>query len=279
MASNESKDSHKEAIDELLSDLPEILKESEYDELWGHQLTTGGEFYDEEVTLALLTKMLKANGWKLPEAKEQLKKTLKWRKEFKPLHAAFKEKHDAKFDNVVVLTQYGDDIMTWNLYNTAGDAKPKDLFTDVDAFLRFRAGVMERSLQLLDFKEREYTIQIHDYEGVSFLRFDPDIKKGSRATIQLFQDNYPELLKQKFFVNVPWLMSWVYDFVKRWISGDTSSKFVMLPESSLLVGYLGKDIPKRYGGEGALLKEQDVGEVNKTPYTEFILTSRSNDNS
>jgi phosphatidylinositol transfer protein SFH5 len=49
-------------------------------------------------------------------------------------------------------------------------------------------------------------IQVHDYLSVSFLRMDPVVRAASKETIQVFSMAYPELLKEKFFVNVPTIM-------------------------------------------------------------------------
>lgn len=49
-------------------------------------------------------------------------------------------------------------------------------------------------------------IQVHDYLNVSFLRMDPAVRAASKETIQTFSMAYPELLKEKFFVNVPLVM-------------------------------------------------------------------------
>ncbi len=49
-------------------------------------------------------------------------------------------------------------------------------------------------------------IQVHDYLNVSFMRMDPTIRAASKETIQTFSMAYPELLKEKFFVNVPLVM-------------------------------------------------------------------------
>ena len=46
-------------------------------------------------------------------------------------------------------------------------------------------------------------VQVHDYLNVSFLRMPPVIRAASKETIQTFSMAYPELLKEKFFVNVP----------------------------------------------------------------------------
>lgn len=48
--------------------------------------------------------------------------------------------------------------------------------------------------------------QVHDYKNISFLRQSPAVKTASKTTIEVFATNYPELLKEKFFLNVPAIM-------------------------------------------------------------------------
>lgn len=48
--------------------------------------------------------------------------------------------------------------------------------------------------------------QVHDYKNISFLRQSPAVKNASKTTIEVFATNYPELLKEKFFINVPAIM-------------------------------------------------------------------------
>jgi len=53
-------------------------------------------------------------------------------------------------------------------------------------------------------------VQVHDYLDVSFLRMDPTIRAATKETIQTFSMAYPELLREKFFVNVPLVMGCEY---------------------------------------------------------------------
>ncbi|CCH44373.1 Phosphatidylinositol transfer protein sfh5 [Wickerhamomyces ciferrii] len=264
-------DDQKQKFDEFIKQIPDIIKVSQYDELFGHQLSSDGEYFNQDVFHALVYKFLVANEFDLGLTREQLTKTLKWRKEFNPLSAAFNEDHDSKFDDIGILTTYSNNEantknITWNLYGAGGN--PKELFKDLDKFLRYRVGLMERNVQLLDFTkpENNFATQIHDYKGVSFLKFDPDVKKGSKATIQIFQDYYPELLYKKFFVNVPSLLFWVFEFVKKFLSDTTTRKFIVLNNSENLVKYLGNDVPKIYGGKGDSLKNQNVKEIKPPVY-------------
>ena len=101
--------------------------------------------------------------------------------------------------------------------------------------------------------------QVHDYGNVSFLRMDPAIRKSSRETIEKFSMAYPELLKGKYFVNVPAIMGWVFNALKVLLSKATIRKFHPMSNGASLAGELdafGSEIPKEYGGDGKSLVEQ-----------------------
>ena len=101
-------------------------------------------------------------------------------------------------------------------------------------------------------------VQVHDYLNVSFLRMDPNIRAASKETIQTFSMAYPELLKEKFFVNVPLVMGWVFTAMKIFLSPETVRKFHPLSYGSNLAGELpgwGDQLPKVYGGKGGDVKE------------------------
>ncbi len=63
--------------------------------------------------------------------------------------------------------------------------------------------------------------QVHDYKGVSFLRQAPQVKAASTETIRVFATAYPELLKEKFFINVPAVMGFMYGFMKLFVAART----------------------------------------------------------
>lgn len=119
-------------------------------------------------------------------------------------------------------------------------------------------------------------VQVHDYNNVSFLRMDPSVKAASKETIQVFSMAYPELLKEKFFVNVPVVMGWVFAAMKLFLSPETVKKFHPLSYGSSLAGELkgwGQELPTAYGGKGKDIKEgltvkygsSDVAAVEDTP--------------
>jgi hypothetical protein len=130
------------------------------------------------------------------------------------------------------------------------------------SFLRWRVGLMERSIQALALSTATTPIpdyglgpdpyqgyQIHDYLQVSFLRQDPAVKAATTKTIEILGRYYPETLSRKFFVNVPVIMGWVYTAVKMVVAKETAKKFTVLSYGNQLVGELGEGIPEVYGGK------------------------------
>jgi hypothetical protein len=107
-------------------------------------------------------------------------------------------------------------------------------------------------------------VQVHDYKSISFLRQSPHVKAASTETIKIFAQNYPELLKEKFFVNVPAVMGFVYAFMKLFVAAKTIRKFHPMSNGANLarefggskVKDLGERLPVEYGGKGADLKSQ-----------------------
>jgi hypothetical protein len=127
----------------------------------------------------------------------------------------------------------------------------KELFGDLDAFLRWRVGLMELGIALLDFSDPEtsHVSQVHDYYNVSFFKMDPNTKQATSTTIKLFQDHYPEILDVKWFVNVPTLMGWMFSFAKLFLSKETVAKFRVLSNGHDMANDIGDYVPENYGGK------------------------------
>lgn len=101
-------------------------------------------------------------------------------------------------------------------------------------------------------------VQVHDYLNISFLRMDPTAKAASKKAIEVFGLAYPELLKEKFFVNVPLVMGWVFTAMKVFLAPETVKKFHPLSYGSSLAGELkdfGSELPEAYGGKGKDAKD------------------------
>lgn len=108
-----------------------------------------------------------------------------------------------------------------------------------------------------DGEDRYQMLQVHDYKGVSFLRLDPTVKAASKKTIEVFSTAYPELLREKFFINVPTIMGWMFGAMKIFLSKNTIRKFHPISNGANLGREFTfvEDLPKSYGGQGAELKD------------------------
>ncbi|PSN66974.1 CRAL/TRIO domain-containing protein [Corynespora cassiicola Philippines] len=259
----------------------ELTKEAGHNEVWQINLSPSNEF----LTKLILQKFLRANQNDLNKAKEQLVETLKWRKQFDPVKAAADSYDKDTFDGLGYILELENvpgstnkkDVVTFNIYGAVKDNKKT--FGNLDGFLRWRVGLMERSVQKLNLAAATQPIpdfgqgpdpyqgfQVHDYLQVSFIRQDPHVKASSKKTIEVLGRFYPETLSRKFFVNVPILMGWVFQAMKLFVSKETVKKFSVLSYGNQLAAELGKGVPTVYGGEAGDLKEIAIGmNLTETP--------------
>ena len=101
-------------------------------------------------------------------------------------------------------------------------------------------------------------IQTHDYLDVSFFRMDPAVKAASKETIQTLSMAYPELLAHKYFVNVPFIMGWMFGAMKLFLAPTTLRKFHPMTSGTTLASELPTivaTLPSEYGGKGPSVKE------------------------
>ena len=129
-------------------------------------------------------------------------------------------------------------------------------------------------------KDPYQMIQVHDYLNVKFFRIDPALRAATKKTIDVFSTAYPELLREKFFVNVPAIMGWMFSAMKLILSRNTTRKFHPISNGANLArefpAAVAEKIPKTYGGQGPELKEvartvklvEEEENVEKTVVTE-----------
>jgi phosphatidylinositol transfer protein SFH5 len=106
--------------------------------------------------------------------------------------------------------------------------------------------------------------QVHDYKSVAFFSQSSTVRVASKETINVFTQNYPELLKEKFFINVPMVMGFMYGVIKMFVAAKTAKKFHPMSNGGGLarefgtskVEKLGDKLPKAYGGTGEDLDKQ-----------------------
>lgn len=118
---------------------------------------------------------------------------------------------------------------------------------------------IDESTKVIDYSGEDpyQMIQVHDYLNVSFLRLNPNIRAASKETIEAFSLAYPELLREKFFVNVPAIMSWMFTALKVFLSKNTIRKFHPISNGANLAKEFpfSDELPKTYGGKGGELKD------------------------
>ncbi|KAK5637216.1 hypothetical protein RRF57_012928 [Xylaria bambusicola] len=266
-----------------LQELWATTKAHEHNEIWGVTLADPSTHVPSQI---VLQKYLNANDGDVVKAKDQLAKTLDWRKEMNPRELVKQAFSKEKFGGLGYVTVHSADekdgdvktstreIFTWNIY---GKVKSIDMtFGDLNEFIKWRVALMELAVQELSLETATVPItadpdadpykifQVHDYDGVSFFRQSSQIKAASKETIHVFATAYPELLKEKFFVNVPTIMGFMYGAMKLFVAARTIKKFHPITYGENLAKEsfggskvpLGKMLPKAYGGEGDELQNQ-----------------------
>ncbi|SMN22843.1 similar to Saccharomyces cerevisiae YJL145W SFH5 Non-classical phosphatidylinositol transfer protein (PITP) [Maudiozyma saulgeensis] len=264
--------------------LPELIETQckGYDEIYGYKIIPGNDenltkFYNEDIVNAIIFKFCKGYKFQYSIVVEKIKNVLNWRREFNPLSAAYQEVHDPELVEVGLLTHYPNEesnkkIITWNIYGKL--VKKKHLFKEANKFLRYRIGLMERSLRLIDFTDNDnnYMAQVHDYKGTSVWKMDSDMKRCVKDIISIFQDYYPELLSAKYFVYVPTFLGWVYDVIKKFVDESTRKKFVVLNDGKKLGKYISNCPSIPYGGKDTKsLQEQNIAEIRPSEYAQYLL--------
>ncbi|CAG8531422.1 2487_t:CDS:2 [Ambispora leptoticha] len=217
--------------------------------LWGIPLNKQSS--DERLEVILI-KFLRARNLNLIDAQDMLVKTIKWRLEF-GADGILEEKFDETIFSGRIGFIHGHDTknrpVTYNLYGGLDNQK---VFGDVDRFLRWRIQLMERGIKKLDFVNVDQMIQVHDYEGVGFGSHDRTTKNASKQVTQVMQDNYPEFLAVKFFVNVPWWGDLIFKFISVFLTEQTKKKFIVTTASNAkekMTKYIAEEeLPTKYGG-------------------------------
>ncbi|KAI1334496.1 CRAL-TRIO domain-containing protein [Xylariaceae sp. FL0016] len=270
--------------DEPSTPLRELWKAAQaasHGEIWGVELADPATHVPSQI---VFQKYLNANDGDVVKAREQLTKTLSWRAEMKPLELVKQTFSQTKFGGLGYVTKYavggGEEkgsgetgtsvIFTWNVYGIVKSME--ETFGNLDEFIKWRVALMEIAVlelnlasatQPITVEKDHYKIyQVHDYKSISFLRQAPQVKAASTETIKVFATAYPELLKEKFFVNVPAIMGFLYTFIKRFVAPATAKKFHPMANGENLakefgeIAGLGDQLPKEYGGKGEDLKTQ-----------------------
>ncbi|GKU20946.1 unnamed protein product [Fusarium langsethiae] len=261
--------------------LNDICSKAQHKEMWGVRLSSISHI----PTMVVLQKFLRANNNDPVAAEKQLTQALEWRKKMNPTALVTQTFDKSKFDDLGFVTVHNGEnnketIIMWNIYGAVKDKKAT--FGNVEEFIKWRAAIMEISVQKLKLdkvtepipegdEDPYQMIQVHDYLNVSFFRMDPAVKAASKETISVFSMAYPELLSHKYFVNVPAIMGWMFGAMKLFLAPATLRKFHPMTSGTTLsteLRSIASSLPKEYGGLGPSVKEGQTVLLTETGETD-----------
>eukprot|EP00252_Welwitschia_mirabilis_P001965 TRINITY_DN11931_c0_g1_i1.p1 TRINITY_DN11931_c0_g1~~TRINITY_DN11931_c0_g1_i1.p1 ORF type:complete len:627 (+),score=124.50 TRINITY_DN11931_c0_g1_i1:359-2239(+) len=232
--------------------------------LWGVPLlhTMGDERTD-----VLLLKFLRARDFKVNEAFTMLKNTILWRKRF---GADKLLEEDLGDDCKTAVYMHGVDKEGHPVcYNVYGVFQDKELYEKTfgdsekcDRFLRWRIQLLEKEIvNQLSFKPGGVNsmVQITDLKNSPSPLLNKGLRQVTRQALAILQDNYPEFVARKIFLNVPWWYAAVNTMISPFLTQRTKSKFVYARPARVtetLFKYIAPEhVPIHYGG---LSRENDT---------------------
>mmetsp|Transcript_124821 Transcript_124821/g.364565 ORF Transcript_124821/g.364565 Transcript_124821/m.364565 type:complete len:376 (+) Transcript_124821:89-1216(+) len=214
--------------------------------IWGIDLEQESEASD-----IVLLKFLRAEELDLAKAAERLVQTLVFRADchIDELKGAELPEHFRGHDFLSGLDLDGRPV----LISRFGGMDLKLVFGDLEAFVRYRAQVMERTMAMLSFKKGavEDLCQVHDYSGVPLLFPGADVKGGVGAVTKVFSEHYPETKGKTIFVNFPAAFSKLFKGFSIFIPERTLKKFLILgkEDHASLFDHISPEIvPEAIGG-------------------------------
>ncbi|CAD6228929.1 unnamed protein product [Miscanthus lutarioriparius] len=242
--------------------------------IWGVPLVG-----DDERTDTVLLKFLRAREFKVKEAMAMLKSAVLWRKRFGITSLLDTDLGLPELENVVFYRgadREGHPVC----YNVYGEFQDKDLYEKAfgddekrERFLKWRIQLLERGiLSKLDFSPSGIcsVVQVTD------LKNSPPMlgkhRTVTRQAVTLLQDNYPEFIAKKVFINVPWWYLAANTMMSPFLTQRTKSKFVFASpakSAETLFRYIAPEqVPVQFGG---LFKEDDPEFTTSDTVTELTI--------
>ncbi|KQK10837.1 patellin-3 [Brachypodium distachyon] len=246
--------------------------------IWGVPLVG-----DDERTDAVLLKFLRAREFKVKEAMAMLKSAVLWRKRF---GIASLLDADLAFPELekVVFYRGADREGHPVCYNVYGEFQDKELYEKAfgdeekrERFLKWRIQLLERGiLSQLDFAPSGICSMVQ----VTDLKNSPPMlgkhRAVTRQAVTLLQDNYPEFIAKKVFINVPWWYLAANKMMSPFLTQRTKSKFVFASQAKspeTLFRYIAPEqVPVQFGG---LFKEDDPEFTTSDSVTELTIKASS----
>ncbi|CAM8930117.1 unnamed protein product [Rhodiola kirilowii] len=244
--------SQKRALQELKSKLSAADHEKSPLTIWNTDLLSNSDRAD-----VILLKFLRARDFKPNDSLLMLRNSLAWRRDFNADNIVNEDLNFKELEGVVAYMHGRDRQGRPVCYNAYGAFKDKEMYDRIfgddeklNKFLRWRVQVLEKGIDLLEFKPGGVNsiIQVTDLKDMP----KRELRVASNQILSLFQDNYPELVARKIFINVPWYFSVLYSMFSPFLTQRTKSKFVISKEGNVaetLYKFIRpEDIPVRYGG-------------------------------
>ncbi|CAI9301586.1 unnamed protein product [Lactuca saligna] len=248
------KPSEKKALQELKDKLT-TTSDDDNASMWGIPLLPPTA--TTEKSDVILLKFLRARDFRVQDSLNMLLKCLSWRKDF---GADSIVEEDLGFKELEGLVAY---MNGW------------------------RVQVLERGIKMLHLRPGGINsiIQVTDLKDMP----KRELRVASNHILSLFQDNYPEMVARKIFINVPWYFSMLYSMFSPFLTQRTKSKFVLSKEGNvaetlynsrlfvcgvnciqvLYSMYIRpEDVPVQYGG---LSRPSDLNNGPPKPASEFTV--------
>ncbi|XP_047095057.1 patellin-3-like [Lolium rigidum] len=246
--------------------------------IWGVPLAGGDERTD-----TVLLKFLRAREFKVKEAMSMLKAAVLWRKSF-GIDALLGADLGVPELESVVFYRGADREGHPVCYNVYSEFQDKELYEKAfgddekrDRFLRWRIQLLERGIrEQLDFSASGVCSMVQ----VTDLKNSPPMlgkhRAVTRQALGLLQDNYPEFIAKKVFINVPWWYLAANKMMSPFLTQRTKSKFTVCSPAKTaetLFRYIAPEqVPVQFGG---LFKEDDTEFSTSDAVTELTVKPSS----
>uniref|UniRef100_A0ACD5TFP0 Uncharacterized protein n=2 Tax=Avena sativa TaxID=4498 RepID=A0ACD5TFP0_AVESA len=257
---------------------PPAAAEPKEELIWGVPLSG-----NDERTDTVLLKFLRAREFKVKEAMAMLRAAVLWRKSF-GIDALLGADLGVPELESVVFYRGADREGHPVCYNVYSEFQDKDLYEKAfgddekrERFLKWRIQLLERGIrEQLDFSSSGICSMVQ----VTDLKNSPPMlgkhRGVTRQALALLQDNYPEFVAKKVFINVPWWYLAAHKMMSPFLTQRTKSKFTFCSPAKTaetLFRYIAPEqVPVQFGG---LFKEDDTEFSTSDVVTELTVKPSS----
>ncbi|CAL8144978.1 unnamed protein product [Orchesella dallaii] len=173
-----------------------------------------------------LIRFLRARDYDIPNAEKMLRSATQWREEI-GIDNCLKWEFPPNYESDLPYKLFGKDYdgapICWVF---AGKWTTKKLVENEESehVLRYDYSVMEKGLRRI-VECGTAGVIVLDMEGLSFAQAThiPSLKL-SYIVLQTIEQCYPEIAKAVYVINVPWVFSFAYNFIKGVIAPKTLAK-------------------------------------------------------